>query len=53
MGNRKENSSGYFKIQKQRNEVNRKHDGYQFDLEFQKDFLTFIEETSAAVKNIN
>lgn len=33
-----------------RNEVNRKKEEYQFDLDFQKDFLTFLDETTAAVQ---
>lgn len=32
------------------NELCHESDGYEFDLEFQEDFLTFLEETSAAVK---
>lgn len=33
-----------------RNEVNRKKEEYQFDLDFQKDFLTFLDETTTAVQ---
>lgn len=33
---------------KKRNELNKEE--YQFDLEFQEDFLTFLEETTAAVQ---
>lgn len=35
---------------KNRNELNEEKDGYQFDLDFQEDFLTFLEETTAAVQ---
>lgn len=36
---------------KERNELNAQNgEGYQFDLGFQKDFLTFLEETTAAVQ---
>lgn len=35
---------------KKRNIVNREKGDYQFDLGFQKDFLTFLEETTSAVQ---
>lgn len=35
---------------KKRNEVNKEKGEQQFDLDFQKDFLTFLEETSTAVQ---
>lgn len=38
-------------FKEQRNELNsKKGEGHQFDLGFQKDFLTFLEETTAAVQ---
>lgn len=33
-----------------RNELNKDQEEYQFDLEFQQDFLTFLEETTTAVQ---
>lgn len=38
------------KYKEKSNEVARKTGGFEFDLEFQDDFLTFLEETSTAVK---
>lgn len=38
------------KYKEQSNEVARKTGGFEFDLEFQDDFLTYLEETSMAVK---
>lgn len=35
---------------KERNAVNVEQDEFQFDLDFQRDFLTFLEETTAAVQ---
>ena len=35
---------------KKRNILNKKKGDYQFDLDFQRDFLTFLEETTAAVQ---
>ena len=35
---------------KKRNALTKESEGYQFDLDFQKDFLTLLDETTAAVK---
>lgn len=43
----------HLKIRKYKQQCNKKAEetgGFQFDLEFQDDFLTFLEETSNAVK---
>lgn len=37
---------------KKHNEVFRKTDEFKFDLDFQKDFLTFLEEASAAIQKL-
>lgn len=38
------------KYKKNRNALCGKKDDFQFDLDFQKDFLTYLEETTAAVQ---
>ncbi|HET8884902.1 MAG TPA: hypothetical protein VFM70_00965, partial [Salinimicrobium sp.] len=48
----KEIHQNVLQYKKKRNELNKNNEEYEFDLEFQENFLTFLEEATAAIQKL-